>query len=313
LRVAVDARHLDGGRGVANYTSELLAALRRGFPQDDFVEQPRRSRLAYAIGHPRLGGADVAWVPAPAPGGVEDPYVLTVHDLSWIERPQDFTAYERIWHRVGRLRRLAARAKVVVAVSEATRRAVASRWPEVERVEVVHSGIPSLPPPAPRPAWLPERYVLFVGALEPRKAPEVLAAALPEGVELVFAGRGRLAGRLRGPGVHVVEDADRALLATLYEHALALALPSHAEGFGFTALEAARAGVPVVSAPLAAVEETLGDAALVTSDWAEALTRVAADRALREQLGAAGRERAAHFDWDGTARAMHALFREAAR
>src|SRR3712207_6934776 len=43
---------------------------------------------------------------------------------------------------------------------------------------------------------------------------------------------------------------------------ISLALPSHVEGFGFTALEAARAGTPVLTAPLDAVDETLGDAAL---------------------------------------------------
>ncbi|HEX8205696.1 MAG TPA: glycosyltransferase [Solirubrobacteraceae bacterium] len=316
MNVAVDARHLGAGRGVALYTSELLAALERLFPETAFLRRPRRARVAYAsaalLGRPRLGGADVAWLPAPAPVAVGVPYVLTVHDVSWLERPGDFTPYERLWHRLGRLERLAERARVVVAVSETTRRAIAERWPRVGRVEVVHSGIPALPPPGPRPAWLPPRYVLFVGALEPRKAPGALLDARVEGVDVVFAGSGRLAPRLRGDGVHLVKDADRPTLATLYAHALALALPSHTEGFGFTALEAARAGVPVITTPLPVVEETLGEAALRTEDLRDAIARVASDDALRARLAAAGRERAARFDWDATARRMHALLAEAA-
>ena len=69
----------------------------------------------------------------------------------------------------------------------------------MEPIEVVHSGVPPFPAPAPRPEWLPDDYVLAVGALEPRKAPEVLARAgeATPGVDVVFAGRGRLAPTLR--------------------------------------------------------------------------------------------------------------------
>ena len=49
-----------------------------------------------------LGGCDVVWAPAPAPLAVgATPFVLTVHDRSWEERPQDFTRYERLWHARG--------------------------------------------------------------------------------------------------------------------------------------------------------------------------------------------------------------------
>ena len=281
---------------------------------------------AAVAGRPRIdrllgGGLDVVWVPAPAPLAIspEVPCVLTVHDLSWVERPGDFTRYERAWHRVGRLERLAERANLVVAVSEATREAIARHWPQVNDVRVSHSGIPSLPPPAPKPPWLPERYFLAVGALEPRKDPQALKAAFDEArrrgldADLVFAGRGRLAQSLRGDGVHVVTDADRATLATLYANALALALPSHLEGFGFTPLEAARAGTPVMARPLGVIDETLGDAALRVEDWAQAMTEVAADQALRDRLAEKGRAAAARFDWATTATKMRAVFAEAAR
>src|SRR3954467_7995976 len=137
--VAVDARSLTAGRGVSRYAREMLDALARGFPGD--AQRPgappfRRvvfgaSALVRAPTLTSLGarGADVAWLPAPAPVAVGAlPYVLTVHDLSWVERPRDFTAYERAWHAAGRLQRLARRAAHVVADSRATAAAVERLW-----------------------------------------------------------------------------------------------------------------------------------------------------------------------------------------
>ena len=306
--------HIAGGAGRASRATIVRHPLpsRHLFGTAALTGRPRLDRLA--------GGADVAWIPAPAPVAVsrEVPYVLTVHDLSWVERPGDFTPYERAWHRLGRLERLAERARVVVAVSEATREAIRARWPKVRDVRVVRSGIPALPPPGARPAWLPQRYVLAVGALEPRKAPDALRRAFADArrrgldADLVFAGGGRLADAVAGDGVHVVASPDRATLAALYEHALALALPSHLEGFGFTALEAARAGVPVLANDLPVLRETLGDAFLRVDDWPAALLTIAGDDTLRSDLAAAGRRAAGRFDWATTAAEMHAVLAEAA-
>lgn len=346
LRVGVDARHLTGGRGVAHYTAAMLRALAEGSPDEEWrafvpgsgplvwgdahpslriVRRRGPSRALFgaaaALGRPRLdrllGDVDVVWLPAPAPVAVSPrvPYVLTVHDLSWLERPHDFTPYERAWHAAGRLRRLAAQAATVVAVSEATRTALARHWPEV-RATVIRSGIPPLPPAGPPPPDLPDRYVLAVGALEPRKAPDLLArAAARAGVDVVFAGEGRLATQLAG--ARVLTNVDRPTLAALYDDALAVALPSHLEGFGFTPLEAARAGVPVVASDLPAVRETLQDAALTVPPgdedaWTQALTRIAADAALRDTLSERGRERARAFDWDAAAHALRAILKDAA-
>src|SRR4051812_30841635 len=117
MLVAVDARALAARRGVARYTRRMVEALaaldgvavRALVPGRAPIEplrgtEVRRTRLgsrplhfAGAVtGVPRvdtlLGGGevDVTWLPAPAPVAVGDPYVVTVHDLSWEMRPQDF-------------------------------------------------------------------------------------------------------------------------------------------------------------------------------------------------------------------------------
>jgi glycosyltransferase involved in cell wall biosynthesis len=361
--VGIDGRSLAGaqaGRGVAHYTASLAGALAAGFPDDAWrllvlgaapdasvadVETvvrrlPRRVAFGAAAltGRPRLdrllgGGLDVAWLPAPAPVAVsrDVPLVVTLHDLSFAERPADYTAYERAWHRLGRLASLARRADRVMAVSQATRDAALARWGlDPERVAIVTSGVtrpagPPDPDEARRRLGLPERYLLFVGALEPRKAPDLLARAYArarrQGLDagLAVVGSGRLAGALDGPGVHRLGSRGRADLDALYAGALALVMPSLAEGYGFPPLEAAACGTPSVVSDLPAFGETLGeDAALRVppgdeAALAEALVRVASDQALRARLADAAAAAIEGRTWEASARAAHAVLVEAAR
>jgi glycosyltransferase involved in cell wall biosynthesis len=277
---------------------------------------------AAVFGRPRIdrlagGGADVAWIPAPAPVAVSAnvPYVLTVHDVSWLERPGDFTAYERLWHRLARIERLARSAAAVVCVSAATREAVLDAWRvDPARVHVVLSGVTApAADGAPDHARDERPYFLAVGALEPRKAPDVLLAAhriaRREGLraDLVFAGTGRLAPTLHGDGVHVlgrVED-----LGPLYRDALALVMPSYHEGFGFPPLEAALAGTPAIVSDLPVFAETLGDAAVrVPPGNARAL----ADALLEAERTPPPVADVRHLTWGRTAAAFHAILEQAA-
>ena len=97
-------------------------------------------------------------------------------------------------------------------------------------------------------------------------------------------------------------------LPALLSGAAALVHPALHEGFGLTALEAMHAGVPVIAARSPGLSETCAEAPLYVDPHdaeglAHALTRVAADPALRVALAAAGRERAAAFSWQASARA----------
>src|SRR3954471_5623459 len=125
--VSVDARALSAGRGIARYTRAMTEALAATFPDDEYrLVAARAGRLVRGLG--AGGGVDVAWLPAPAPVRLGSaPYVLTVHDLSWEERPRDFTAYERAWHAAARPRRLARGAARVVTDARTTREALVAR------------------------------------------------------------------------------------------------------------------------------------------------------------------------------------------
>jgi glycosyltransferase involved in cell wall biosynthesis len=330
MRVAVDARALLAGRGVARFTRGLLDALAERFGADEWLAfVPGRAPIApvhrnvtvvrhrlggrplfgaaAATGRPTLaslvGGADVAWLPAPAPVAPGAPYVLTVHDRSWERRPRDFTPYERAWHALARPRALARAAAAVTADSHAVASELRAAWGV--RVTVVSPGVTALPA-QPRAG----RYLLYVGAREPRKGVDVLEAAHASArargldAELVLVGDD-----------HRVDDAE---LAALYAGALAVVQPSFLEGFGLPPLEAAAHGTPAVVSDLPCFAETLGDAALrVPPGDADALSgallRIAADDDLRARLGQAARDRAAAYTWERAADAMHALLAEAAR
>jgi len=272
MRISVDGRHLGAGRGVARYVHELLPRMRALGGEWDVAELGRLGHAAGALaGRPRLGvGADVVWLPAPAPVAAGAPYVLTVHDLSWVERPQDFTRYERLWHLGGRLRRLAEGARALIAVSATTRDALAAHWGiEGDRVRVVRSG-PGLArneTGVVRQFRSTRPYFLFVGALEPRKDPVTAARAFAMArergldAELWFAGDGRLATELSGEGVRLLGAQSEEQLRELYANAIALVQPALLEGFSFPPVEALTLGTPAIVSDIPVHREILGNGA----------------------------------------------------
>jgi glycosyltransferase involved in cell wall biosynthesis len=285
---------------------------------------------AALVGRPRLdrqlGAPDLVWIPAPAPVAVSPdvPYVLTVHDLSFAHRPEDFSSYDRVWHRVARPRRLAERASRVLTDTAHVRRQLMEEWNlPAEQVRAVLLGPGSANPAQgspPEPTKTP--HVLAVGALEPRKQPLQLAWAHARARErglrarLVFVGDGPLRPELEATGATLLGTATDAELGAAYANALCLACVSREEGFGFTPLEALAAGVPPVVSDLPVFTETLGDAALrVPAGDADALSdallRLEAEPHLRERLVEKGRARIAELTWERAALDTRAVFGEA--
>jgi glycosyltransferase involved in cell wall biosynthesis len=332
MRIAVDGRHLAAGRGIARYSSRLIGALRTQFPGDELrLAEGGRAAFASAalVGRPRLdrmaGGAAVVWAPAPAPMAVSAgvPFVLTVHDLSWLHRPGDFTAYERLWHRLARIPALAARADRVIVDARATADEVIARWGLAPgKVVVVQPGPGIAEGVTERAAGaVRSPYFLAVGALEPRKAPDLLvrahrrarASGLRAG--LVFAGSGRVA--VAGEGVRVLTP-DDAGLRELYAGALAVVQPAHLEGFGFPPVEGLAFGAPAIVSDLPVYGETVAGGALRVPAGderalADALLRLERDPGLRERLVTEGRAAIAGLSWERAARETHAVLAGAVR
>lgn len=238
------------------------------------------------------------------------PVVVTVHDMALVRMPEAFPA----WHRhTGRLAlRLSVRAAdAVVAVSTFTRDELVSLLGvPTDRVRVCPNGVePIFQPDGPA---VEGDYVLAVGTLEPRKnLPCAVAAAELAGVELRVVGASGWGGVAVPGWSGRVDDAE---LAALYRGARCLVYPSRYEGFGLPILEAMACGTPVVTSRGGATEETAGGAAvLVDAASPEAVAAGIAEAARRrDELVAAGFERARGFSWEHTADLVTKLWGELA-
>ncbi len=107
----------------------------------------------------------------------------------------------------------------------------------------------------------------------------------------------------------------RSHLPALYGAATVVAYPSIYEGFGLPPVEAMACGAPVVAFRIPPLEESLGEAAILTApgdavELAAALRDLLADNEGRKQLANAGLVRAGTLSWSATAAATAAVYRQ---
>lgn len=261
--------------------------------------------------------------------------VVTIHDLCWLKVPHTMRASTRRLDALLMPRALRA-ADRIVAVSHATAAQLREAFPAVAgKVVVVHEAASPMPPPQSRDllafVGVDKPFVLFVGTAEPRKNLRSLlrafaqATASDASVQLVIAGQpgwgaeDAMAESARlGLADRVVwlGKIDDGTLATLYRHALCLALPSLYEGFGLPLLEALAHGTPVLTSHHSAMPEVAGDAGLlVDPDSVDSITdglrRLLYDTALRAQKASHATTHAARFSWDTAARETMSVLRQA--
>lgn len=353
LTIAIDASRTTAAQrtGTENYALQLIRALLaldtphryrlyfRDAPPPDLLPESSPAEW-HVIPAPRLwthlrfaaalwrARPDVTFVPAHTlPLAFPGPAVVTVHDLGYVYFPEAHPGLRRRyldWT----TRYSARRATRIIADSLATARDLAAHYgvPQ-DRITLVYPGVdPSLARvtdtrrlAAVRTRYqLPERYLLFVGTLQPRKNVARLVRSYARwrqssgrvDVGLVLAGQ---RGWLFDPawtegveGVHLTGYVDEADVAALYSGALALVFPSLHEGFGFPVLEAMRCGTPVITSATSSLPEVAGDAALLVNARDEAaiaqvIERLVTDTGLRATLIARGYLQSEQFSWQRAA------------
>jgi glycosyltransferase involved in cell wall biosynthesis len=267
--------------------------------------------------------------------------VVTMHDLIYLRYPEYFHPLDRAIYDY-KYRRSARFADVIVAVSEQTKRDLVTMYGiTADRIRVVGQGCsPIFANPVARSRvdavraryGLPERYVLQVGTIEPRKNLELSVRALAlapadDRWHLVAVGRARpyldkvyqLADRLGvRDRLHVVRNAPLADMPPLYLGASVFVYPSRFEGFGIPMLEAITVGVPAVGAKGSCLEEAGGPGSAYVDpddpeDLAHLIAEIRADRDRAARMIAAGHEHALRFAPERIAAELVAVYAEACR
>ncbi|HWL45699.1 MAG TPA: glycosyltransferase family 1 protein [Ilumatobacter sp.] len=277
------------------------------------------------LGCPRVeratGAVDVCHSTTAIPAATRAAHVVTVHDVAFVHTPERFTRHGVRTMTAGLER--CHTADLVLCPSQATAADLAELGFPTERIRVVPWGVdPHRLGPGDldrvRATYaLPERFVLFVGTVEPRKNLARLAdaVALAEpGLPLVVAGAdGWGAAAPAGEHVRFLGFVPGDDLPALYAAATTFAYPSLEEGFGLPVAEAMAAGTPVVTSAGGATAEVAGGAAVLV-DPADPETIAAGIRsALADpaEWAARGSARAAELTWERTAAATVGAYREA--
>ena len=369
MRIAIDARALLGQRtGIGTYTRGLARSLAERGPDTVGLFLPRPisgapdglGPVSVHADRERLG---MVWVQRTLPRRVaewradallaaltigparsEVPVVSVVHDLTPWTHPEwharrTLAGFVPLWERT------LENAARLLCVSHATADELVSRYPDARpRVRVVWNGVdPEFTASDDAEANERtrrryaggERFLLYLGTLEPRKnLPTLLAACErlwsdargPDRPALVLAGgigwkTSSLSRSLdRSPfrdRVHLAGYASRETARDLYRAAEAFVYPSLAEGFGLPVVEAMACGAPVVASDAAALREVGGDAALYAPALdaralAAQIARLLDDPETKRRLRDAGLERASRFSWRASAEGTAAVLAEAA-
>jgi glycosyltransferase involved in cell wall biosynthesis len=352
MRIAIDTQSTLGRKtGIGQCTAYLLAAMRAVTREFDFVELnlghaplmriPRRLQWQQ-IELPqraRAEHANLLHVPGfDAPRIKPCPVVLTVHDLIGMIFPQNLPPVGR-WYWSRWLPASICSADLIIVDSVATQRDVTTMLKiDEDRIHVVPLGVDKrfslcgedMIQSLQTKHALPERFILYVGTLEPRKGIDTLIdaiAALPAktSLPLVLAGKkgwywDRIQSRLQANNmqhrVHLLGYVSDEDLPTLYSAASVFAFPSRYEGFGLPVLEAMACGTPVITTNVSSLPEVVGDAAIqVPPDQpdalAHALHHVLSDPTLAQTMKDAGLARARGFTWERTARETIAVYKKA--
>jgi glycosyltransferase involved in cell wall biosynthesis len=264
------------------------------------------------------------------------PTVLTVHDLIFRLFPRYHKPLNYLFLNLT-MPLFCRRADTIVAVSECTKRDIVQHYHiDPLKIVVIHEAAAPRFAPQPQAAidaarrqyHLPERYLLTVCVIEPKKnhlgflrAFEHLALEDPGLYWVIVGSKGWLykdffaalenspvRDRIILPG-YIADEA----LPAVHAGAQAFVFPSLYEGFGLPPLEAMACGTPVISSSTSSLPEVCGHAAQYFDPhdpeaMIEATRSVLIDASLRDAMSGHGLEQAARFSWQRAADETWAVY-----
>ena len=263
------------------------------------------------------------------------PSVVTVYDLSFLHFPEQFPSLQR-WYLTSQTKRSCRAARRVITISESSRQDVHRFFGvPLAQIDVVYPGVNGRYQPLPaaqisafrQKHQLPERFILHVGTLQPRKNIPALLEALAKlndkDVQLVLAGgKGWLYDEIFAQ-VTSLGLVDRVIFAGYvhdedlplwYNAATLFAFPSVYEGFGMPVVEAMACGTPVVASNASSIPEAVGNAGLLfdpqdAAALAERMASVLNDSTMSATMRNNGLQHAMNFSWETAGRETAVIYR----
>jgi len=371
MRIGIDATALPPQPvGAGNYIIQLIRALAAQKSNHDFIvfaqpsgqnmiALPEGSSIEWVIVEERSPGSRLIWEQVQFPklintSGVELLHsthytrptrlpcksVVTFHDMTFFLYPELHTWAKRIYF-PQMMRLSASRADELITVSDSTRDdLIRVLGIDPKKVTTTHLGVnPGYKPiddqkeksRVAEKYALPEKYVLYVGLVEPRKNLPVLINAFRRVIDEEFNYKLILVGRYGWMYEQVLDqvkelDLENVVqflgyvpqedLPLVYNLASLFVYPTIYEGFGLPVLEAMACGVPVVTSDVSSLPEIVNEAGILTpvndgDALFEAIVQGLEDHDLRQDLIRKGPERAATFSWTKTAQLTLQVYQQA--
>ena len=292
-----------------------------------------RGHLWEQISLPFQTGGRLLWSPGNTGPLAVEKQVVSIMDASALDHPEWFSPNFAAWYGFI-IPRIARRARRVITISEFSRERIVETcgidWSKVAVTPLGYSGAfqPSTTEAIAdvRARYkLPERYVVYVGSIEPRKnlarLVEAWTRVARRDCSLAIVGvQGRIFSDPNMPELPQtisqlgwVPDRD---LPALYSGAFFFVYPSLYEGFGLPPLEAFACGCPAIVSRATSLPEVCGEAALYfdpesVKDIAEKIALALSDESLREDLRKRTLQRAHQFSWSRCADETFRILSEA--
>ena len=261
--------------------------------------------------------------------------VLTVHDLIFLDHPEWFTARNLSASNLALSQLLSERIECVITPSQFTKNRLiktgyGGRIEVTPLASTIDATLSLTSAPLDNGLTMQKPYFLYIGNLEPRKGLVSLLRAWrvtssQNSFRLVLAGKyAYLSNEIRleidsaiSEGFDVVhlgyvtEEQKVALLRNAY----CLVYPSEAEGFGIPILDAMSSGLPVITCMAGSIPEISASCAHLIQPGhigtlAKAIDELATNISYRDHLASIGKEHAAKYSWEKTAKLTEGIYQE---
>ncbi|WP_282939466.1 glycosyltransferase family 1 protein [Paenibacillus sp. RC67] len=261
--------------------------------------------------------------------------IITIHDLAYMKYPES-TSERILKHHSKWVPYSVKKCDHIIADSFQTKQDIISllNVPD-DKIDVIHLAADehftyiSNVNPVIKKYSLPEKYILFVGTLEPRKnllgllkSYLILKQNYNYSEKLVIVGakgwkynpifdwvqQNNLEEDIIFTGF--IDDAD---LPAIYSAATVFVMPSIYEGFGLPLLEAMQCGTPVIGSDISSIPEIVEKSGLLIppdahSEWADAMHTMITDESLRKHYSRLALDQSSRFTWEKTAEETRSIY-----